>query len=210
MAKKNPYQDEYTRDEWCELMGYDTWDTLQDRIDSHGGYFDYRSFEQEARREIDEDDYLDEEGELDESAYEEAVEERAQALYDEAEQEASRRYYNLWESTVENGMDGALANVKLVAVPAKKSGRHDQTFKIKPAAGETWETVLTEIRELINGVGYFTFYSNKELKDSGPYTARQAVLGHLHNLSDYGAVYGGGGYGSRWFDDQLERGSRYL
>ena len=209
MAKKD-YQDEYTLDEWCNLMGYSTWERLQDHMDSQGGYYDYRSFEEEARREIDEDDYLDEEGELDESTYDEAVTERADELYREAEDEVARRYYNLWEGTVENGMDGVLANVKLVAVPAKNSGNRNQTFKIKPANGETWETVLTEIRELINGVGYYTFYSNKELKDSGPYTARQAVLGHLHYLSDYGAVYGGGGYGSGWFEDELERGSRYL
>ena len=210
MAKKRDYQDEYTLDEWCELMGYSTWESVQDDIDSRGGFYDYASFDDEARREVDEDDYLDEEGELDESAYDEAVTERADELRLEAEQAHSRRYYNLWEGTVENGMDGALANVKLVAVPSKKIGKHDQTFKIKPAAGETWETVLTEIRELINGVGYFIFYSNKELKDSGPYTARQAVLGHLHNLSDYGEVYGGGGYGSGWFDKELSQGSRYL
>jgi hypothetical protein len=206
MAKKD-YQDEYTLDEWCDLMGYSTWESLQDGMGD--GFYDYRSFEEEARRQIDEDDYLDEEGELDESSYDEAVTERADELLLEAEHEAQRGYYNLWEGTVENGMDAVLKSVKLVAVPAKHIGKHNQTFKIKPANGETWETVLTEIRELINGVGYYTFYSNKELKDSGPYTARQAVLGHLHYLSDYDAVYGGG-YGSRWFERELESGSRYL
>ena len=55
------------------------------------------------------------------------------------------------------------------------------------------DVLLEKIRETINGVGDFHFSSLREFLDSGPYTARQAVLGHLRSIRSYPAVYGGSG-----------------
>lgn len=51
---------------------------------------------------------------------------------------------------------------------------------MEPVRGKRWEDAADKIRETINGVGYFTFYSLREFLESGPYTARQAALSHLH------------------------------
>lgn len=55
----------------------------------------------------------------------------------------------------------------------------------------TWDAAANAIRQTINGVGSFYFSSLKEFLDSGPYTARAAVLTHLHWLKRWWEVYEG-------------------
>lgn len=56
---------------------------------------------------------------------------------------------------------------------------------------ETWDDAANHIRQTINGVGYFYFATLAEFLDSGPYTARSAVLTHLHWLKRQPEVYEG-------------------
>lgn len=54
----------------------------------------------------------------------------------------------------------------------------------------SWRDAANKIRDTINGVGNFYFSSLREFLDSGPYTARQAVLWHLHWMRRRSDVYG--------------------
>lgn len=54
----------------------------------------------------------------------------------------------------------------------------------------SWRDAANQIRQTINGVGYFHFGTLAEFLESGPYTAREAVLSHLGYVSRYPEVYG--------------------
>jgi hypothetical protein len=54
----------------------------------------------------------------------------------------------------------------------------------------SWNRSADKLRELINGVGMFHFSSLGEFLRSGPYTAKEAVIGHLNFLKRYSDVYG--------------------
>jgi len=56
---------------------------------------------------------------------------------------------------------------------------------------ESWEKAASEVVKTINGYGMFVFSSVKEFMSSGPYTAREAVLGHLHWMHEWYNVYEG-------------------
>lgn len=81
-------------------------------------------------------------------------------------------------------------------------------FTVKPQ--ESWNKVLTEIREIVNGVGYFHFSSNKQLIDSGPYkSAKDCVANHIGYISTYGEVYGAGSP-SKDLQRSLESAFKYM
>jgi hypothetical protein len=61
-------------------------------------------------------------------------------------------------------------------------------FYVRPAVD--WNKSANEIRQTINGVGFFHFNSTEEFLKSGPYTARQATLEHLHWMIRWYDVYG--------------------
>lgn len=122
----------------------------------------------------------------------------------EAEQEAQGEVYRQWYDAVESAANKLFEEhgLELRGSPLRKgkdSGR-PHTLKIFPSA--TWNTAADKIRETINGVGDFHFDSLREFLDSGPYTAKQAVLSHLGAIRSYPAVYGGQGarqmYDSAW------------
>lgn len=62
----------------------------------------------------------------------------------------------------------------------------ERDLKIVPQA--TWEDAAEKIRQTMNGVGIFHFGSLGDFLRSGPYTARQAVLGHLRTITDWPLV----------------------
>lgn len=68
------------------------------------------------------------------------------------------------------------------------SKKHGVRYEIKPK--HNWHGSLRHIIETINGVGYFHFGSVGELLRSGPYTPKQAGIGHLGWVADYPQVYG--------------------
>ena len=65
------------------------------------------------------------------------------------------------------------------------------SVQLDPIEGNTWRDVAEEMRQLVNGVGYFHFSSLTEFLDSGPYEPEDAVRLHLHYLRRYKEVYGG-------------------
>lgn len=69
-------------------------------------------------------------------------------------------------------------------------GKHDRPWEYKIEPVKSWEDAADRIRDTINGVGYFEFSSLREFLDSGPWTAREAVLGHLHTMTSRPIVYG--------------------
>lgn len=62
-------------------------------------------------------------------------------------------------------------------------------FKIVPL--ESWNDAVRRIMYVINGLGEFLYKGVNHFLTSGPYTARQAVLSHLHYVKEYYNVYGG-------------------
>lgn len=109
----------------------------------------------------------------------------------EAERAAQDEVYGQWYDAVESAASKLFEEHGLELDPTGKQGtakrRHD--FKIVPS--NSWSDAANKIRETINGVGTFHFDNLREFLDSGPYTARQAVLSHLGYVKRYPAVYGG-------------------
>lgn len=114
---------------------------------------------------------------------EEYAEEKAM----EAEQEERDAQYTKYKDGCAHVIDEIAANFHLEFVPMKTNA---WTYKVTPV--KDWRDAAKEIRECVNGYGPWYFTSVKEFLDSGPYTARQAVLSHLHWMARYGEVYGGG------------------
>ena len=99
-----------------------------------------------------------------------------------------------WYRAVEAATERLLEAHDLELSPAYKKIRGkpvgDHPFELRIHPVKSWNASADAIRETINGVGYFHFSSLREFLDSGPYTARQAVLEHLGYIKDYPAVYG--------------------
>lgn len=102
-------------------------------------------------------------------------------------------------SAVESIAEDLLKEHGLKATQAKKRVCE---YKIVPV--ESWEDAADRIRMTINGVGYFFFTTVREFMQSGPYTARECTLRHLHWVKDYYSVYGDSNGQSR-----LDRALRY-
>ena len=127
------------------------------------------------------------------SAYDEdedASETAREAAREKAEWHAQAEIYGQWYDAVKSVASQLFEEHGLELTPTGKQGddkrRYD--FKIEPA--KSWDEAANKIRETVNGVGYFHFNTLREFLDSGPYTARQAVLSHLEHIASYPAVYG--------------------
>jgi hypothetical protein len=81
-----------------------------------------------------------------------------------------------WLEDVEKGVEPIAA--------AKKAYKNVRRRKVAV------KKATRELSETVGGVGYFHFGSVKELTDSGPWTVREAVLGHLGWMKDWYEVYG--------------------
>jgi hypothetical protein len=125
----------------------------------------------------------EEDGELDESDVEE--------IREGAENAADREIFAQWYSGVTSAAERLFEEHALELVP-KGRDKYSHEFKILPATKgvQGWRNAADAIRETINGVGYFHFNTLKEFLDSGPYSAKEAVLEHLHVIADYPKVYG--------------------
>ncbi len=115
-----------------------------------------------------------------------------------AEEEARDEVYGQWYDAVEHAASKLFEEHGLELQPAgkwhpstyakTKAERRPYDLKIVPST--SWNDAANKIRETVNGVGTFHFNNLKEFLDSGPYSARQAVLSHLGWIRDYPAVYG--------------------
>lgn len=63
-------------------------------------------------------------------------------------------------------------------------------YRISPMGNTSWRQVAARLCRTIKDFGMFYFSSTQEFLDSGPYTAKQAVLNHLHWIAEHSAVYG--------------------
>lgn len=168
-------------------LGLPTWDDDSDMLETSEAWnYAYKGALEEAT-----DDGLDSE-EADEIAREKA---------DTYEGELIDSYYKAWNASRLEALEVTLdhANITL--------GQENDKWFIAPK--ESWEDSAAHILEVINGVGHFYFGSVDELLDSGPYTLREAILGHIYILKYYGDVYGT--YSTkRIFERALDVNARYL
>ena len=111
------------------------------------------------------------------------TEEEAEEIGQQAECDACDEHFVKFKSAVLHTAEQLLDIHSMKLVGLKDGYR----FEIAPKT--TWEDAATAIKETINGYGSFYFKSTKEFLTSGPYTARQAVLSHLHWMKQYAAVY---------------------
>lgn len=111
----------------------------------------------------------------------------------EAEREAQDEVYGQWYDAVEHAASQLFEEHGLELKPTGKQGTEKRRYDFKIEPQNSWNDAADKIRETINGVGTFHFNNLKEFLDSGPYTARQAVLSHLRWMRDYPSVYGGPG-----------------
>lgn len=65
---------------------------------------------------------------------------------------------------------------------------HGRERDLRVVPQTSWEDAAERIRQTMNGVGIFHFGSLGDFLRSGPYTARQAVLGHLRTITDWPLV----------------------
>jgi hypothetical protein len=111
----------------------------------------------------------------------------------EAERVAQTEVFNKWYDAVESVAEKLLEQhgLGLLAMRhTRKVNRDYRPFYLKIIPSTSWSDAADKIRDTINGVGYFHFNNLREFLDSGPYTARQAVLTHLGYVKSYPAVYG--------------------
>jgi len=112
----------------------------------------------------------------------------------EAEQEAQTEIYNRWYDAVEHVAEKLLGEHGLELLAMKHTRKVQKNYRphtLKIIPSKSWSDAADKIRETINGVGTHHFDTLREFLDSGPYTARQAVLSHLGHIKRYPAVYGG-------------------
>lgn len=165
---KSKYSDTTDLDKLAKLFGIPTSDELSEMNDFSEAY-------SAGRREALAD------GATEDEADEKGLE------YEQAEQD---ELYSRWSDGVTHVADELFGRHGLELSPKhpdKKSGR---SFEYKIFPSKSWNDAANKIRETVNGVGDFHFNTLKEFLDSGPYTAREAVLSHLGYISDWPNVYG--------------------
>src|SRR5574341_923277 len=108
---------------------------------------------------------------------EDVTDRQAEKIREEAEQAAGDELFGNWYDAVERVATELFGEHGLYLTPVDKRTERAYEFRITPQV--SWADAANRIRETINGVGEFHFNSLREFLDSGPWTARQAVLEHL-------------------------------
>lgn len=116
-----------------------------------------------------------------------ASEEEIEEAEIKAEYAAEAEVYSSWHGAILHAA-GTLFEVHGLELVPVTPDELSYEFRITPT--KSWEDAANKIRETFNGIGCFRFDSTKEFLDSGPYTARQAVLAHLGCVGSYPEVYG--------------------
>jgi hypothetical protein len=173
MAKKQ-LSDKTDIDVLAEMLGLPSWSTVEGMNEQYFAEAGSTAYRQA----------LDE-GESEEDAQE--------ASFD-AETEANTDLWKKWYDAVQRAADELFGqhNLELDPITGRRKNPRPFEFRIVPtSAGKNgWDVAANKIRETINGVGMFHFNNLREFLESGPYTARQAVLTHLSYIKRYPDVYG--------------------
>jgi hypothetical protein len=121
-----------------------------------------------------------------------AEDEEAQLEAERAEQD---KVYRKWYDAVEHAAEKLFGEHGLELLAMKHTRKIQQNYRphqLKIIPSKSWSDAADMIRETISGGGWpYDFNNLREFLDSGPYTARQAVLSHLGHVRNYPAVYGG-------------------
>ena len=115
-------------------------------------------------------------------AYRAGEKEGGEAKAEEYEREAQDELFRKWRNAVEYA---ATTLFEQHGLTLQEAG---PLYRIIPTT--SWEDAARKILDTINGVGYFEFTSLRNFLESGPYTARQAVLEHLGYIKRRPEVYG--------------------
>jgi len=151
-----------TFDRLCKLLGVDSWDKVEDRN------IDYYA----------------------QWWNKDATEEENFKAEDEARSDHFRRYYDAVTGVAEDLFSSH--GLLLVGKSRSRSKPVDRPWEFRVVPKVSWEDAADHIRMTINGVGEFEFRTLREFLDSGPYTGRRAVLGHLGWIPSWFEVYGEG------------------
>jgi len=128
------------------------------------------------------------------------TEEEAEKARDAAEQQASDEIYENYANALVSTVNHFFGEHGLTVVPVRPHVAIPFEYRIVPE--KSWSDAAEAIIDTINGVGTFHFSSLQDFMDSGPYTAKQAVLKHLHWIQARSKVYGGSSPRA-YFDRQL-------
>jgi hypothetical protein len=129
-------------------------------------------------------------------AYKQAIgdgesEEEAEETARKAEQEENDGQFHKWYDAVEAASEKLFGEHGLQLVGKTVRGKRvKRPFEFRIVPTKSWSDSAREIMKTINGVGMFEFNTLKDFLDSGPYSARDAVLRHLHWISRWPDVYG--------------------
>jgi hypothetical protein len=113
------------------------------------------------------------------------TEQEAEKAREKAEEVAGSAIYNTWKSSFEDALSSGFA--EYADLDIKPLAKEEWRYKVSPKT--SWERSAVKLIDIINGVGYFYFRDLKDFLRSGPYTARTAVLGHIHWIRSAPAVY---------------------
>jgi len=122
---------------------------------------------------------------LNEALKEGKTQEEAEELALAAEAEEEAEVWNKFKDAVEFTATDLFHEHDLEVERCEEDG----SYRVYPRT--SWKATADHIRQTINGVGYFPFAGLRTFLDSGPYTPREAVVGHLHWIKDWPDVYEG-------------------
>jgi hypothetical protein len=158
-----------TFDELCEDFGVETLNDFQERLLGYSDGVYHQAYTEARKNEELSEEECEEEGQRAEAAeLGEAIEQ-----YSRAALSVAKKLYKEH-------------NLILTERDGEKNA---WTYLIEPEI--SWKNSASKIVETINGVGMFRFNDAQDLMRSGPYTARQAVLSHLHHIPSHPEVYEG-------------------
>lgn len=128
----------------------------------------------------------------------------AEEAREEAEMEASDKLHSAWYDGVESAANTLFGEHGLVLKP---KGAEERPFDFKIVPEFSWDNAATKILETLDGYGAFHFEDLRDFLDSGPYTAKEAVLTHLHWIKQFPVVFGS--YSAQhYFDKALDKAFR--
>ncbi len=118
-------------------------------------------------------------------------EEEAEAKADKAEQDEDLCIYRKWYDAVIAAVTPSLEAHGLCLVDCYKDPTSGRSYNLKYTTSVNWIHTVYSIRKTVNGVGYFEFSSNKEMRTSGPYDGwRGTAMNHIGWVTSWWEVYG--------------------
>jgi hypothetical protein len=119
--------------------------------------------------------------------YEGKTEDEAYEFATKAEAEELSEQWSKYVGAVEGVATGLFAEYHL-DLTEQTSKRKGTRYLVSPQ--KSWRDSCKQMIETINGYGMFFFSDVSDFLRSGPYTAREAILGHLGWFKERHKIYG--------------------